>query len=212
MTTLQAPAPSARGVVASGGSRSRIAFFALLACALALIALSVREPWWFLRLYAPQYPHGLTLVVGLDGFSGDVREIDMLNHYIGMAPLNDAASLERQVAPYAVVLLILGLVALAVWVRPAASWLLPVLGALFPVGFVADCMFWMVRYGHQLDPRAPLQLPPFTPELFGNGTIGQFMTFARPERGFWLAVLAVVLLAAASFVRMRQRSTLRAES
>ena len=39
--------------------------------------------------------------------------------------------------------------------------------------------------------------------MFGNGVIGQFMTFARPERGFWLAVLGVVLLAAASLVRGR---------
>jgi hypothetical protein len=69
-----------------------------------------------------------------------------------------------------------------------------VLGALFPLSFIADSFFWLYRFGHELDPRAPLHLPQFTPQLFGNGTIGQFMTFATPQSGFWLAVAGVALL------------------
>ena len=177
--------------------------YGFLASAIALFVYSLREPWWFFRLYAPQYPRGLTLIISLKGLSGDVREIDMLNHYIGMAHLDAAASFERQYAQYGVALLAVGLVLVALFAKPSRSWWLPALGAVFPLGFLSDSLFWLYRFGHSLDTTAPLRIPSFTPQLFGNGTIGQFMTFARPERGFWLAVLAVVLLLAASIVRTR---------
>lgn len=178
--------------------------YGLVAAAIALFVHSLKEPWWFFRLYAPQYPRGLTLIISLKGLSGDVREIDMLNHYIGMAHLDEAASFERQYAHIGVGLLAAGLILIAGFAKPAHSWLLAALGAMFPLGFLSDSLFWLYRFGHSLDTTAPLRIPSFTPQLFGNGTIGQFMTFARPERGFWLVVLGVVLLAAASWLRARR--------
>src|SRR5262245_49524051 len=63
--------------------------FALAAVACLLVAYS--KAWWSFILYAPQYPSGLRLTVTLTGVTGDVREIDTLNHYIGMASLAKAA-------------------------------------------------------------------------------------------------------------------------
>lgn len=201
-----APAPGAD----SSYSTLHFVVYGLVATAIALISTAVLKPWWFFRLYAPQYPRGLTLIISLKGFSGDTREIDMLNHYIGMAPLDTAASFERQYASVGIVLMVLGLLVLAQWAKPAWSWTLAALGAVLPVGFLLDCFYWLHRFGNELDPHAPLRLPGFTPQLFGNGMIGQFMTFARPELGFWLSLLAVVLLAAASVVRARLPSPERA--
>jgi len=202
MSSIPAPAYPMQPAEAAPRGR-RLAVWGLVAGAIALFALALREPWWFFRLYAPQYPRGLTLIISLTGLDGDTREINMLNHYIGMASLDDAAALERQFAFHGVAALALTLVAVQCFVRPARSWLLPALGALFPLGFIADSFYWLHRFGHDLDPRAPLRIPGFTPQLFGNGTIGQFMTFARPERGFWLAAVGVLLLLAASLVRVR---------
>jgi hypothetical protein len=81
--------------------------------------------------------------------------------------------------------------------------LLAVPGFLFPGAFLADSFYWMYRFGHTLNPEAPIKLPPFTPELFGNGKIGQFMTFAQPMTGFWLAVGAFVALFLAASLRAR---------
>ena len=75
---------------------------ALTLVAVSLYVASYFLPWWEFTLFAPQYPQGLDLVIGLSGMSGDVREIDMLNHYIGMAHLADAAAVERQLAAYGV--------------------------------------------------------------------------------------------------------------
>lgn len=173
----------------------------LVLVAVTLFVLSLWQPWWNFKLYAPQYPRGLSLVISLTGLSGDVREVDMLNHYIGMAPLDSAAPLERKYGAYGVVGICLLVLAMTVFGgRRSARWA-AFAGALFPLGFVVDISYWLYRFGHALDRRAALHIPPFTPQLFGNGTIGQFMTFARPELGFWLACLGVVCLLGAVIVR-----------
>ena len=65
----------------------------------ACYVASLFQPWWQFTLYAPQYPQGLDDSSSrLTGVTGDVREIDMLNHYIGMAHLALAAPTERQLA------------------------------------------------------------------------------------------------------------------
>jgi copper chaperone NosL len=176
---------------------------ALAALAIAAYAASFFQVWWRFTLYAPQYPHGLRLAISLTGMGGDVREIDMLNHYIGMGHMADAAARERELAGWGVGLiavLVLGTTLLA-GKNLGRAILVP--GVAFPAVFLADAFYWLHHFGHNLDPRAPLHIPPFTPELFGNGQIGQFMTFAVPGPGFWLATTALGLLLAAVVVRAR---------
>jgi hypothetical protein len=125
----------------------------------------------------------------------------MLNHYIGMAHLDAAAALERKYAAHAVAGLCLIVVSMTLFSGRKLGRLIVLAGALFPIGFVVDSFYWLHRFGHELDPRAPLHIPKFTPQLFGNGSIGQFMTFARPEVGFWLASLGVACLLGAVIAR-----------
>jgi hypothetical protein len=171
---------------------------------LALFGAAFSVPWWKFTLYAPQYPHGLRLEIALTGLQGDVHEIDMLNHYIGMHHLAQAAPLERAYASYAVAGVCLAVLAGILLLGRKLGRLALVPAVLFPFGFVVDSFCWLYAFGHELDHHAPLRVPPFTPELFGNGQIGQFMTFAAPALGFWLAVLGVGFVAAA--VELRQRA------
>jgi hypothetical protein len=160
-------------------------------------------PWWRFWLYAPQYPNGLQLVISLTGMSGDVREIDLLNHYIGMAHLEDAAPAERQLAGFgvaAIAVLTLGLLLLS---GRRLNKIVAIPAIAFPVVFLADSFYWLYSFGHRLDPKAPLHIGAFTPQMFGNGRIGQFETFAQPHVGFWLAVLGVACAIAAAMVRSR---------
>src|SRR5215470_9986854 len=68
---------------------------ALLVVAAVVLGASFFQPYWHMTLHAPQYPKGLHVSAYLNRLVGDVREIDGLNHYIGMRPLNDAARFER---------------------------------------------------------------------------------------------------------------------
>ena len=78
-------------------------FRVLIALSGVLLAISTFFSYWALTLHAPQYPSGLKVTVFTNQVTGDVREVDGLNHYIGMIPLGDAASIERSIAPYAIV-------------------------------------------------------------------------------------------------------------
>lgn len=175
-----------------------------LACAaVGLFAASLFQPWWQIWLFAPQYPNGLRLLIRLTGVGGDAREIDALNHYIGMAALTEAAPIERQLAGYGVAALCLALLAITLLVGRRGGWLLVATGLALPLGFVGDSLAWMWWYGHHLDPKAPLRFEPFTPELLGIGHIGQFSTYATPLVGFWLALAAVGVLGVAAWLRWR---------
>src|SRR5262245_37088388 len=93
----------------------------LLALAAALLAASYALPYWRMTLHAPQYPKGLHVVAYLNRLEGDVREIDGLNHYIGMRPLNEAAQFERKNSALLVIALALLVVAAIVIHNPWAA-------------------------------------------------------------------------------------------
>ena len=64
----------------------------MLALAAVLVVLAYFTPLWRLTMFAPQYEHGLQLDIHtytLEGGHGgqDVKEINILNHYIGMRDL-----------------------------------------------------------------------------------------------------------------------------
>lgn len=129
---------------------------------------------------------------------GDVKEIDGLNHYIGIRSLHEAAQLEGRTASVwlivAMVLLVEG--AASVHSRWAVVLVLPAI--FFPAGFVADLGFWLRNFGQNLDPKTPpsSSVKPFTPTIFGAGGIGQFHTYARRRlravAGVRVAALMVV--------------------
>lgn len=162
-----------------------------LAGAAVLLLVSIFQPYWRLTMHAPQYPQGLTVHAYLDRLEGDVREIDGLNHYIGMRPLGEAAPLEKSASVMAVTVIAL-LVFAAVFVHDRrALWLsLPALA--FPFAFLADLAWWLRAFGTDLDPTAPLSsaIEPFVPPVLGWGEVGQFATLAMPSVGLWLAASA----------------------
>src|SRR5215510_12926875 len=78
----------------------------LLLAALALVAVSL-FPLWDMTMFAPQYPQGLRLHIysyKLDGGHGgqDVKEVNVLNHYIGMRELDTEAFTEFKWIPFVV--------------------------------------------------------------------------------------------------------------
>lgn len=159
-----------------------------------LLLVSVFLPYWHMELVAPQYPDGLFLTAHVSHLSGDVREIDGLNHYIGMRPLGEAAAFERAAGVWMIIAMFL-LVEGAAHVHSRWAALLAVPAITFPAVFIADLYFWMRTFGLNLDPDAPLSaaVKPFVPTVVGEGGIGQFKTYATLGWGYWLAVGAAVL-------------------
>ena len=165
------------------------AFLYGVAAVLLLVALSL--PWWRFNMIAPQYPFGLHVTTWFFGVTGDVHEVDELNHYIGFMPLAQLAGTERHLAffagPFALALLALAAVLTAKW-----RWVLALPAISLPAFFVIDLASWLKYAGNHLDPHAALSgaVAPWTPNLFGAGGVGQFHTLAVFEPGFYLAACA----------------------
>jgi len=163
--------------------------------AAVLLVISILQPYWHLTLHAPQYPKGLVVTAYVNHLTGDVAEIDGLNHYIGMRPLNEAAVFERTISVYGIVVLALLIVA-AVYVHSRWAALLALPALLMPVIFLADLQYWLANFGQNLDPTAPLSssIKPFVPPVLGEGKIAQFRTVAEPGTGLWLAAAASLVI------------------
>ncbi len=167
----------------------------LFLVAALLLLISIFLPYWQLTLHAPQYPKGLTVEAYLNHLTGDVGEIDGLNHYIGMRPLGEAAPFEKSISVIGVVVVAL-LILAAVFVHTKWAALLALPALAFPVIFLLDLQFWLANFGQNLDPTAALSssIKPFVPRVLGVGKIAQFSTDAGPAAGLWLAIIASILI------------------
>ena len=192
-------------------SERRIRIGAALGAA-ALIGLSTLLPLWTMKMEAPQYRKGLFLHAYGTGMTGDLHELNILNHYIGM-PAVEAPAFETAIFPAGIaVLVVLCLLSpLHRWVRRAA-----IAGALLtPLGIIADLQYRLYVFGHSLNPTAPIRLKPFTPLVIGETHMGNFESHAMVSWGFFCFVAAACLLVLAGlyanrFARARQGLTVRA--
>jgi len=163
----------------------------LVLVAAVLVVASLAFPYWQLTLFAPQYPGGLHASVYLTHVGGDADEISGLNHYIGMASLTDAAPIERMLALPLVAAVLALLIASIFTPRFRLLLRLPVL--CLPLGVIASLLYWLWRFGHTMDPTAPIRIPAFTPTILGKGVVMQFSTYASLGIGFWIALVAAAL-------------------
>ena len=149
--------------------------------AAALVGLSTQLPLWTMQMRAPQYPKGLRLEAFGSGMVGDIRELTILNHYIGAMPLDPRPAFETAMYPWAIGIAIAMclLVPLHRWVRRIAV----VVTAFAPVAMMLDIQWRLYQFGHTMDPKAPIRLKPFTPLVLGPSTLGNFHTEAMIASG-----------------------------
>ena len=174
----------------------------LVLVATLLLAITYIFPLWNLTMFAPQYPGGLRLdiysytLVGGNG-GQDVKEINVLNHYIGMRDLANESFREFQWMPF--VIGAIGLLLLRAFVYGTVGALLDVtMVFLYFGGFSAWSFgYKLYQYGHQLAPDAAIKVAPFMPPVFGYRQIANFEVYSYPRAGTYVMVAAIALLAAA---------------
>jgi hypothetical protein len=173
------------------GDRSRW----LLVLLLTPLLLALIAPIWQMRFEAPQYPDGLELEIFSYTVSGDVQEVNTLNHYIGMSKIDRAALSDLAFLPFAIgvfALLVLRVVALGD-VRSLID--LVALYVYFGLFSFARFAYTLYVFGHNLDPKAAFRVEPFTPTVLGSGTVANFTITSLPARGSWYLGLVGVALA-----------------
>jgi len=82
----------------------------LMIIASILLSLLFLVPLWKITLSAPQYPDGLKMYLNIDGISdggtGDIANINIMNHYVGMKKIEQDDFKEFKIIPWVVIGLI----------------------------------------------------------------------------------------------------------
>jgi hypothetical protein len=189
----------------------------LLVAALLLVAVYI-QPLWKLTMFAPQYPEGLRLDIYsfklVGGNNGqDLKEINVLNHYIGMRDLAAEDFTEFKWLPFVVGAI--GLLYLRAAVLGTFGHLVDVvvLNLYFSSFALWSFAYKMYHYGHTLDPTAPVRVDPFMPPLFGFKQLANFEVYSYPAPASYALGLSTLLTVIALVVAWRSAArSLRAES
>ncbi len=165
------------------------------------VVLTFLFPLWRMQFFATFYPDGLKLYIysyklegGKTAGRDDLREINTLNHYIGMKPLSQSDFPEFTYLPF--VFGALGLLTLRAVVLGKISTVVDLIVMYAYVGLFSILDFYnkLYTYGHNLAPDAPIKVQPFTPPVFGKKLIAQFTVYSYPYIGSLGLLLAIVFL------------------
>jgi copper chaperone NosL len=188
----------------------------LLASCLLMAAVFV-VPIWQINLDAPQYPGGLAMYIWVNQITGTdeftLQNINILNHYIGMAPIHPDSFVELKIMPYVVAAFIAtGLLVLMLRNRIVLATWTTLLVIAATVG-LADFYIWQQAFGNNLDPQAPIKIEGMTysPPFLGVRTILNITASSYPHLGgvaFGLAVLAALVATYAAFKKTAQQKVL----
>lgn len=176
----------------------------LILIAVAALVPAFIFPLWNMTFTSNQYTDGLVLHIYAHELQGgktanrdDLREINSLNHYIGMRPLLESDFSEFMWLPLAFgALMLLALRAMAIG---KMSNLVDVFVLFSYLGLFSLWSFYhrLYTYGHNLDPTASIKVEPFTPPLFGTKQIANFSVSSFPDIGsLGLVFFALLLLVA----------------
>ena len=180
----------------------------ILAAALLLVAVYIL-PLWNLTMFAPQYPDGLRLDIYSYKLEGgnhgqDVKEINVLNHYIGMRDLVAEDFTEFKWLPFIVGALGLLYLRAAVMGTVGALVDVLVLNIYFSAFALWSFGYRMYVYGHTLAPAAAVKVPPFMPPMFGAKQLANFEVYSYPQAASYAMGLSSLLLVVALIVAWRQ--------
>ncbi|HUF09558.1 MAG TPA: hypothetical protein VMO47_09570 [Rhodothermales bacterium] len=171
---------------------------------LLLVVLYV-TPIWQITLEAPQYPEGIGMHIRIDNVTGqkpnDLKNINGLNHYIGMKEIVPESIPELRIMPWVIGgLIVIGRTAAMTgwrWVGYAGIGLFV---CTLLVGLV-DFYMWGYDYGHNLNPKAAIRIPgmAYQPPLIGSKKLLNFTAHSWPAVGGWAAAVSLVVGTLAMF-------------
>ncbi|MBI3403008.1 MAG: hypothetical protein HY048_16455 [Acidobacteria bacterium] len=181
---------------------------ALVVVATLMLSSVYLLPLWNLTMYAPQYPDGLRMDIYSYKLEGgregqDIKEINILNHYIGMKDLVAEDFTEFKWMPFVV-----GAIGLLFLRAAAHGRMMDLVDVAVLYTYFAAFSLWsfaykLYSYGHNLAPTAAVKVGPFMPPVFGYKKLANFEVYSYPAAGSYFLTLVVVLLGAALVLAWR---------
>lgn len=166
------------------------------------------KPLWEITLYAPQYREGLKMIIWVNKITGgtphDLRNINLLNHYVGMKKIDPNSIPELKILPIVFgFMVILGIVVAITGSRKLLyTWVILII--IIGIASLGDFWRWEYDYGHNLNPHAPIKIPgmAYQPPMFGCKHLLNFKACAFPSMGTYLLALSGTLGVIAAFIEL----------
>lgn len=180
--------------------------FLILIAAAALIIVSMRYPMWYMYLDSNNFPNGIGMSIwathpgdpeDIAQLDGGLKEVNVLNHFIGMKEISTEALPVFSVLPVVLVITAFACVIAAFIRKKWASFAVVVLFAAISVSGVFVLIYSLYSFGHNLDPTAAIKIDPFMPGIYGEHKLAQFTTYSNFYWGTYLLVIAFLLTVAA---------------
>lgn len=180
----------------------------LMICASLILLLVFLFPIWNIDLDAPQYPEGIGLRIWINKMTGakefDLKNLNGLNHYIGMKPIEPDDIDELKYMPYFIFFFMgSGLVVAFQKRKYVAVWIILLISIML-IGLY-DFYMWGYDYGHNLNPNAPIKVPgmSYQPPVIGTKKLLNITATSLPGIGSLIIFISVVLAAAAFIIDKR---------
>lgn len=180
-----------------------VARFLILVVAAALIIVSMRYPMWYMYLDSNNFPNGIGMSVwathpgdpeDIAQLDGGLKEVNVLNHFIGMKEISKETMPIFKVLPVVLVIAAIACIAAAIVRRKWASLAVVILFAAISVGGMFALVYNLYSFGHHLDPTAAITIEPFMPGIYGEHQLAQFTTYSNFYWGTYLLIIAFVLI------------------
>ncbi len=180
------------------GTLSRILF----ALASVLLLLTFIFPLWKIQLWAPQYPEGLSLQIWSSKFTGDVGTVNILNHYVGMAKIEEANFPELSFFPKLFGLLAVACLLVAIIGRKSLARLCSIGLLLFSFWSMYDFYAWEYKFGHDLNPDAAIKMDDmiYQPPLIGEKDFLNITAASWPDFGGYSFMVAIIICLSTTFL------------
>jgi copper chaperone NosL len=180
--------------------------FLVLIAAGVLIIVSMKWPMWYMYLDSNNFPNGIGMSVwathpgdpeDIDQLDGGLKEINVLNHYIGMSEISEETMSVFSILP---ILLVVSAILSGVTAFIRKLWMtlanFLVFGAISAWGLFM-LVYSLYSFGHNLDPKAAITVQPFMPGIYGEHKLAQFTTYSDFYWGTYLLIIAALLMLAA---------------
>ncbi len=172
-------------------------------------------PLWKITLEAPQYPIPLGMHIYINDFADanphDIKNINLMNHYVGMKYIPDAIP-EFEIFPIGII--VTTVIGVIIGLFMNYKWFLYwfILMVLVSAAGLIDFYIWEHDYGHNLDPNAIMKFTTpdgkpmgFQPPFFGTKDILNFRAHSYPRLGAYFLALGIALGLVAYFVGKKEK-------
>lgn len=178
----------------------------------ALMASVYFAPLWYISLEAPQYPEGLGMYIWINNITGgteyDLKNINLLNHYIGMQDIVSTSIPELLYMPYILAFMVGG--ALVTFFYPKSFMVkLGLLNTLLvAIAGLVDFWKWEYNYGHNLKPDAAIIVPGMTyqPPLLGCQEMLNITACSFPHVGGFVLFVSFGILSFIVWKELKQKA------